>query len=249
MIGARGCKSVSLAICPALTAGAKCNARFRGSQSLVGLVIMALLLVFNPKAVAQSELDQIINALQAKYNKLSSLAADFTQVYTPSGGRAKRESGRLLLKKPGKMRWDYKSPEVKEFVSNGMKTYFYVPEDKQVFVASLPADDSVSTRILFLAGKGNLARDFTPSLVTVPAGAPTGSRALKLVPKAAQADFEWLMLFVDPATLALRGLASTDAQGGTSTFTFNNVKENVGLDNKLFEFKIPRGVDLISDGR
>jgi len=194
---------------------------------------------------------ELAAALQQKYDRIRDFSADFIQSYT--GGVLKKkltaERGSLWVRKPGKMRWDYKSPEVKEFVSDGNKTYFYVPEDKQVFVASLPADDSVSTRILFLAGKGNLTRDFTPSLVALPTGAPPGSRALKLVPRAAQADFEWLMLFVDPATLALRGLASTDAQGGTSTFTFNNVKENVGVSDKVFVFKMPRGVDLISDGR
>lgn len=200
---------------------------------------------------AESTASELAAALQQKYDRIRDFSADFIQSYT--GGVLKKkltaERGSLWVKKPGKMRWDYKSPEVKEFVSDGMKTYFYVPEDKQVFVASLPADDSVSTRILFLAGKGNLARDFTPSLVAVPAGVPAGSRALKLIPKTAQADFEWLMLFVDPATLALRGLASTDAQGGTSTFLFNNVKENVGVPEKLFDFKMPKGVDLISDGR
>ena len=190
-------------------------------------------------------------SLQQKYDRIKDFSANFVQSYTSGVLKRKRtdERGMLWVKKPGKMRWDYKTPDEKQFVSNGVKTYFYVPEDKQVFVASLPDDDSVSTRILFLAGKGNLARDFTPSLVALPAGAPGGAKALKLVPKTAQADFEWLMLFVDPATLALRGLASTDAQGGTSTFLFNNVKENVGVPESVFEFKMPRGVDLIVDGR
>src|SRR5262249_5774826 len=125
--GARGCESGSSAMSSALTTGAKCTARFRGSQSLIGLILVAAFLGFNPRAAAQSELDQIINALQTKYNKLSSLAADFTQVYTPPGGRAKRESGRLLLKKPGKMRWDYTTPETKLFISDGKWLYEYVP--------------------------------------------------------------------------------------------------------------------------
>ena len=73
-----------------------------------------------------------------------------------------------------------------------------------------------------------------------------GSRALKLVPKARQRDYDWLTLVVDPGTLAIRGLQTTDAQGGTSTFSFTNLKENVGVADKAFAFKIPRGVDVVT---
>jgi outer membrane lipoprotein carrier protein len=129
-----------------------------------------------------------------------------------------------------------------------MKMYSYIPQDKQVIVASVPAQDQATTPTLFLAGKGNLTRDFTPSLVDVPAGMAPGSRALKLVPKTQQRDYDWLVLVVDPATLVIRGLVTVDAQGGKSTFSFNNLKENVGLADKDFAFKIPRGVDVVSAG-
>ena len=78
------------------------------------------------------------------------------------------ERGRLLVKKPGKMRWDYTAPEPKQFVSDGVKMYSYIPQDKQVIVAAVPPDDDAPTPTLFLAGKGNLTRDFTPSLVDCP---------------------------------------------------------------------------------
>jgi hypothetical protein len=64
----------------------------------------------------------------------------------------------------------------------------------------VPPDEEAPTPTLFLAGKGNLTRDFTPSLVDAPATAPAGSRALKLVPKGRQAEYDWLVLVVDPAT-------------------------------------------------
>lgn len=211
---------------------------------------LALGALAHPSRAAEPSAAEVARALQQKYDLIRDFSANFVQSYT--GGVLKKtldERGKLLVKKPGKMRWDYTSPDTKQFVSNGVKTWFYVPADKQVFVASLPADDSISTRILFLAGKGNIVRDFNPSLVPLPPRAPAGSRALKLVPKNAQADFEWLMLFVDPETLALRGLASTDAQGGTSTFSFTNVKENTGVSDKPFDFQMPRGVEVIPDGR
>ena len=68
------------------------------------------------------------------------------------------------------MRWDYTAPEEKLFVSDGVKIYSYIPQDKQVIVSSVPRDDQATTPTLFLAGKGNLTRDFTPSLVEPAAG-------------------------------------------------------------------------------
>jgi outer membrane lipoprotein carrier protein len=132
-------------------------------------------------------------------------------------------------------------------VSDGVKLYSYIPQDKQVVVATVPPEDSATTPTLFLAGKGNLTRDFTASAGEVPAGMPPGTRALKLVPKKPQPDYDWLVLVVDPQSLGLRGLVTTDAQGGTSTFSFANLKENVGLADKDFAFKIPRGVDVVTN--
>lgn len=224
--------------------------RLSAFAGVIASMWLALGTLAGPFVAAESTAAEVARALQQKYDGIRDFSANFVQSYT--GGVLKKtleERGKLVVKKPGRMRWDYSSPDTKQFVSDGSKTYFYVPADKQVFVASLPADESVSARILFLAGKGNIVRDFTASLVALPPRAPAGSRALKLVPKNAQADFEWLMLFVDPQTLALRGLASTDAQGGTSTFSFTNVKENTGVSEKMFDFPIPRGVEVISDGR
>jgi outer membrane lipoprotein carrier protein len=171
-------------------------------------------------------------------------------VHSYQGGVLRKtvtERGRLLVKKPGKMRWAYTGDEQKVFVSDGRKLYSYIPADKQVYVGSVPADDQASTPALFLAGKGQLLRDFVISAGTLPTGAPAGSAALKLVPKRGDGDYEWLGLVVDDASLQLRMLVAGDKQGGQSTFTFTNMKENVGLSDGEFTFRIPRGVDVVTD--
>jgi outer membrane lipoprotein carrier protein len=198
-------------------------------------------------APEQSALE-LAQALQRKYDGIRGFAADF--VHTYRGGVLNKqltERGRLLVKKPGKMRWEYTSPEKKLFVSDGVKIYSYVPEDKQVIVSDVPSGDNLTTPVLFLAGKGNLTRDFSPSFTDPPTGGAPGSRALKLVPKTAQPDYDWLVVVVDAATLGLRGLVYSDPQGGTSTFSFTNMKENAGLTDNEFEFKVPRGVDVVTD--
>jgi outer membrane lipoprotein carrier protein len=190
---------------------------------------------------------ELAAALQRKYDGIKDFSADFAHAY--EGGVLRKqltERGHLLVKKPGKMRWDYATPEAKQFVSDGVKMYSYIPQDKQVIVATVPPDEEAPTPTLFLAGKGNVTRDFTPSLVDAPAGMPAGSRALKLIPKAKQRDYDWLVLVLDPGSLAIRGLVTVDAQGGKSSFSFTNLKENVGLADKEFAFKIPRGVDVVT---
>jgi outer membrane lipoprotein carrier protein len=195
----------------------------------------------------ESTAPELAAALQKKYDGIKDFSADFSHDYEGGVLRKKiTERGHLLVKKPGKMRWDYSAPETKQFVSDGVKMYSYIPQDKQVIVATVPPDQDAPTPTLFLAGKGNVTRDFTPSLVDAPPGMPAGSRALKLIPKAKQRDYDWLVLVLDPASLAIRGLLTVDAQGGKSSFSFTNLKENVGLADKEFAFKIPRGVDVVT---
>jgi outer membrane lipoprotein-sorting protein len=116
-----------------------------------------------------------------------------------------------------------------------------------VTVSAQPRDAQTTAPALFLAGKGNLTRDFTPSLVENPAGSPPGGRSLKLVPKSRQPDYDWLVFTLDPATLVIEGLLTMDAQGGESALFFTNLKENTGLADKQFAFSIPRGVDVVTD--
>ena len=208
-------------------------------------IVAALLTV--PLAAAEPTAQELAQALQKKIDAIKDFSADFTHAY--EGGVLKKkvvERGKLQVKKPGKMRWEYTAPEAKTFVSDGIKIYSYVPADKQVVISPVPPDDEAATPSLFLAGKGSLTRDFIASLAPVPAGMPPGSRALKLVPKTRQRDYDEMVLVVDPATLTFRGLVATDNQGGKSTFSFANLKENTGLADKEFAFKIPRGVDVVS---
>jgi len=212
----------------------------------IHLPVTGVVRAFRPAVASASD---VARALQKKYDSIKDFSADFVHVY--EGGVLKKkivERGHVLIKKPGKMRWEYKAPEEKLFVSDGIKMYSYLPQDKQVIVSTVPQDDQAATPMLFLAGKGDVTRDFTPSLVALPPDLPAGAQALKLVPRSPQRDYDWLILAVDPATLTLRGLTTIDAQGGKSSVSFTNLKENVGLADKSFAFNIPRGVDVITDG-
>jgi outer membrane lipoprotein carrier protein len=150
----------------------------------------------------------------------------------------------MAVKKPGRMRWTYRSPERKELVSDGSKIYWYVPEDKQVVVNDVPLENQATTPALFLSGKGDIARDFTASY----AGTTPGAVSLKLVPRKAEPEYEYLVVAVDPVSMQIRSLTTRDRQGGESTLTFTNMKENRGLADKDFVFRVPRGVNVVADG-
>jgi outer membrane lipoprotein carrier protein len=144
------------------------------------------------------------------------------------------------------MRWVYTSPERKEFVSDGQKMYSYIPEDRQVLVSDIPADGQAPTPVLFLAGKGDLVKDFAAATAPSPVA---GSVGLKLTPRRSEPEYEYLIVAVDPATLQIRALTTRDRQGGESTLRFENLQENKGISDKDFAFRIPRGVDVITDGK
>jgi len=222
----------------------------RARHAVAALIIAAAASTSGPAPLvhgAEQTAAELAAALQRKYDGIKDFSVDFTHTY--EGGVLKKkitERGHLVVKKPGKMRWDYTAPEEKQFVSDGMKMYSYIPQDKQVVVASVPPENDAATPALFLASKGSLTRDFTASIVDAPADMPAGSRALKLVPKLRQAEYDSLVLVVDPATLGIRGLVTVDGQGGKSSFGFTNLQENTGVADKAFAFKIPRGVDVIT---
>jgi outer membrane lipoprotein carrier protein len=190
----------------------------------------------------------VARAVQAHYDTVRDFTAAFTQTYV-GGVLRKRitEQGRLEVKKPGRMRWEYTEPERKTFVSDGSQMYSYIPADRQVYVSPVPSEDQATTAVLFLSGKGNLPRDFDVSYAD-DEDAPAGTIALRLDPKLPDRDYDWLELVVDARTHQIRSLVAADEQWGTSTFQFRDLQENVGLSDKTFEFKIPRGVDVIRGG-
>ena len=195
-----------------------------------------------PGGQAAPPANELATRLQTRYESIRDFTADFTQTYRGVLMRqAATERGTILLKKPSRVRFTYESPERKLFVSDGTVFRSYYPADRSGSESPLPKDDEVSTALLFLAGRGNLVRDFTASIAT---DAPAGEWHLGLVPRSKQADFNTLTLFVDPRTLALRGFATTDDQG-TNTIRFANLKENTGLTDRAFAFTFPKGTEII----
>lgn len=210
---------------------------------IAALFVPLALVVAAPGAwQAPPSADQLAKQLQAHYDQVKDFQSDFTQTFRGVAlPQQTTERGKVFVKKPYKMLWTYTAPEKKELVADGIQFWDYRPIDKVVLVQPLPKEGQASTALLFLSGRGNLTRDFTSSM---PATQPEPEWHLALVPKSAQADFTSLVVHVDRKTLALRGLVKTD-ETGTWTYRFQNLKENVGLADKMFIFTPPSGVEVI----
>ncbi|MBI4887591.1 MAG: outer membrane lipoprotein chaperone LolA [Acidobacteria bacterium] len=213
-------------------------------RALVPFLVSVLLAPAWLNSQGRPPAEAVAAALQRRYAGIRDFSADFVHTYRGGVLRTQTsERGRVLIKKPGLMRWTYTAPERKEFISDGRTVYSFLPADKQVLVAPLPADGQATTPALFLAGKGDMARDFTAAYAET--GAP-GATALRLTPRRDEPEYEYLVVGLDSATLQIRALTTRDRQGGDSTLTFSNLKENQGISDKEFAFRIPRGVDVIT---
>jgi outer membrane lipoprotein carrier protein len=192
-----------------------------------------------------SDLNSLIDGLQRKYSRMQGLAADFVQVYMGSDGRIIRESGQLFLRRPGKARWDYASPERKLFLSDGKKVYFYVYGERTATVS--PIKETVDPQIpfLFLLGQGNLKRDF--SRIEVAGGEATAgsdNQVLRLFPKKAPEEFKQLLVEVTVSSFEVRRMVIFERSGARMDFFLSNVRENFVAGDEQFRFSPPPGVVL-----
>jgi outer membrane lipoprotein carrier protein len=188
----------------------------------------------------------LIDELQKKYSRMKGLAADFVQVYRGPDGRTLREGGRLTLKRPGKARWDYSSPEKKIFVSDGKNIFFHVEGERHATRA--PVRQSVDPQIpfLFLLGRGNLRRDFS-KIETVSSERPVsaGNIILRLFPRKAPDSFKQLLVEVSPSSFEVRRLVIFEQSGARIDFLLDNVKENFMAPDDWFRFTPPPGVSVV----
>jgi len=220
-------------------------------MATVRLLLASLaVLLGSPGVTAQAPQDATALAakVQLRYHAIKDFQGDFVQTYEGGVLRTKTtERGTVAIKRPGRMRFTYTKPERKEVVSDGNRLYTYLVADRQVFVSPAPDPADGSIPALFLAGQSDLSRDYVATFTALP-GAATDLITLTLVPRHPHPDYDSLGICVEPKTLQIQFLTALDKQGGRSSFAFTNLKENRGLSDKDFEFRIPRGVDVVTNG-
>lgn len=208
-------------------------------ELLTALVLTGVVAHLAPPAATDLAQD-LARRMEQRHRAAGDLTARFVQTYR-SGliGREIVERGVVSIKQPGRMRWEYQRPEKKTFVSDGKTFYFYVPADRQVIVRDQAGDRGVPA--LLLSGHGDLLQQFAASMEA----APPGRARLRLVPRKPDPEIEKVLVDVDEA-VRIRSIQVFDAQGNLSRFDFDDIRENVGLKDRLFRFEIPRGVEVVS---
>jgi outer membrane lipoprotein carrier protein len=192
-----------------------------------------------------ADVHAIARAVDNRYDHLRSLQTDFTETYT-GAGMERTESGTLWLKKPGKMRWEYRSPKQKLFLSDGINAWFYIPGERQARTAPMRKLDDLRSPLAFLLGKTKLEKELQ-GLSLAPDVVPSqpGNVTLRGVPKGMEDRVNQVLLEISPENWISR-IVIEEADGSTTEYRFSNGKADVSVSDSIFHFAPPDGVEIIA---
>ena len=204
----------------------------------------ALMLLLSSIAFAQTDVHKIADRIDQHYNHIETLQVNFTESYRGAGVN-RSEAGTLLLKKPGKMRWDYRQPRPKLFLSDGKTAWFYVPGEQQVRKASVKALDDLRSPLRYLLGKTKLEKEFDGlSLASDAKPLDSGDLVLRGIPKSMADRVNQVLLEVTPDS-RLRRIVIEEADGAITEFQFSDEKTNTPLSDAQFKFTPPPGTEIV----
>jgi outer membrane lipoprotein carrier protein len=192
-------------------------------------------------AVQAASVADLVKKLQARYDSTAGFRADFTQeVESATLGQKVESRGTVVFKKPGRMRWEFGEPQ-QTLVSDGKFFWLYQPAEKHVLKTPFQQAFSSSTPASFLLGVGRIEQDFTVSLT----GETQEAYQLRLTPKKDPEAIGVLDLEVSAKTFDILQATVTDPLGNTTRLRFANIDRTAPLDDALFHFTVPPGVDVI----
>jgi outer membrane lipoprotein carrier protein len=194
-----------------------------------------------------ADVKSLAAAVDTHYNHLRSLETEFTEVYRGSG-MERTETGTLWLKKPGKMRWEYRSPREKLFVSDGKDAWFYVPADRQARKTQANKLEDLRSPLAFLLGKTKLEKELR-GLSLAPDVAPlaSGNVVLRGVPQALADRVSEVLVEVTPDHRIAR-IVIQEVDGAATEYRFGDMKEDVAIADGRFDFKPPAGTETVEGG-
>ena len=214
---------------------------------MFSLLLISTLVSATCVAATAPDVRVLAAAVDAHYNHLKTLQAEFTELYR-GGGMERSESGTLWLKKPGKMRWEYRSPTEKVFVSDGRDAWFYVPADRQARKTAAKKLEDVRSPLAFLLGKTKLEKELA-GLSLAPDVSPIQADdvVLRGIPKALRDWINQILLEVAPDHRIVRILID-QVDGSSTEYRFTEQKENVPVTDSRFKFQPPPGTETVEGG-
>jgi outer membrane lipoprotein carrier protein len=199
---------------------------------------------------ARKEVREVMKRLQARYEKTKDLQADFMQRTTIEGfERPMTSSGKVYIKKPGRLRWNYLEPSTEDIYVDRDDVKVYVPEHKQLMVGKLTQMAASRAPLELLQGAAKLDASFEAEPTPGKSRGVGGIRLVTLLPKSKEAEghgtLQKIIVEVFPKTYFIRSLSLYELSGNVSNFEFSSLQSNIGLDDDLFVPKFPPDVEIV----
>jgi outer membrane lipoprotein carrier protein len=230
---------------------------------MLAVALPGAALIAQSQSLPQAE--PLVRLLESRYRDARTLKAVFLQTYRDGGSGIQVESGTVYFSRPGRMRWEYESPEEKLFISDGKTVWFFVPQDRTVTRSPIKESDDWRTPLALLTGKAKLSQLCERITLT---GAPPGEsghavlscipRGTKL-PKASTADaaspdsflspvpYDRVLIEIDRRTGDLQNLRILEQGGSELEFRFGQWQQGVAIEPSQFRFQPPPGVTVVDD--
>ena len=242
-------------------------------RRLILLICCAVLFAQGTSAIG---VEAVVRAFDSRYQHARTLKAIFFESYKDGHGGVSADSGTVYFSRPGRMRWDYESPEQKLFLVDGVNVWFYVPADHTVSRAKLSQSSDWRTPIALLAGKTDLSklcRQIEPvdsasgkrqepgkpsaGATNTAGAAATGSvreadgpvaTTLRCLPRESSASesIQDVLLDIDPDGFLTRIVVRQPGDASTE-FRFGNWQENLAIPEAQFHFEPPPGVAIVDE--
>jgi len=199
---------------------------------------------------ALAEVRDVVKKIQARYEQTKDLQAEFKQTTRIEGfATPLTSSGNLFVKKPERLRWDYREPGVQEIYVHGNDLMMYVPQHRQVLIGHLTQMATSQAPLQLLQGAAALEEHFDAQPTLGGLRGEGGLPLVTLIPKDAGVQsvktVVRIVVEAQPKSYFIKSVAIHEVSGNVATFEFKNLKPNTGLKSTLFEFAIPAGVEVV----
>lgn len=203
----------------------------------IGILFVPLLLMGqNPEEIARSA--------ESRLRSFKTLRAEFKQIYYSANvSTPLEEHGRVWLKKPGWMKWEYQDPEKKIYILKDELYQEYLPDEKLLTEQVFSPEDGGAEVLEILSGRRGLLENYQVELSPFPTDEKNRLQ-IKLTPLIGEGD-TWLLLEIDERSRLIRKLTSFDWAGNRQEYHFSEIKTDIRISDEEFELKLPPDVEII----
>jgi len=214
--------------------------------SFILFLLLSLSVAVRGQGKSDKKLDEILDEVQSKYEKIEDFHSKFIQEATVKVlNKVQKARGEVWFKKPGKMRWNYYKPTKDQIVSDGSTIWLYNYDEKQVVKSLLEKVIDTHTTNTFLLGLGNLKEQFNAQFSKSKSTDENGNYLIDLTPKKSDEQYDMVTIAVDRKTMFVKDIYLYDPYGNVTKVRLENMEINRGIPDSLFKFKVPKGTEII----